>query len=374
MAKPTIKPFVRLRVGAWAAASLALALLAAAGDARGERFALGAAPRGAAAGASRTPHPAVCRIVVDERDGKAYGSGALIDARERHGLVVTNWHVVRDATGKIEVVFPSGFRSEGRALKLDNDWDLAALVVWRPPTEPIAVAMSPPRQGDLLTICGYGQGDYRAATGRCTDYYSPRVGLPRELVELDVEARQGDSGGPILNARGELAGVLFGAGEGTTLGSFGGRVERFLASLAPDIGAPVAAVAHAKPSGATRLTALERTANAEEKIEQESPPHDPFLTADRTAQEIRPQPQSGELSPLYSPPSEQQMAAAFGPTTVAKQPKEQGGWSASPAPAEASQPEAIAAADGPDWFEDAKTLLAIVGLAAVALQAIRLTA
>ena len=60
--------------------------------------------------------------------------------------------------------------------------------------------------------------------------------LPTEMVELDVEARQGDSGGPIFNQRGELAGVLFGAGEGTTIGSFAPRVETFLASLAPDIG------------------------------------------------------------------------------------------------------------------------------------------
>jgi hypothetical protein len=56
------------------------------------------------------------------------------------------------------------------------------------------------------------------------------------MVELDVEARQGDSGGPIFNQRGQLAGVLFGAGQGTTLGSFGGRVQSFLATLAPDIG------------------------------------------------------------------------------------------------------------------------------------------
>jgi hypothetical protein len=56
------------------------------------------------------------------------------------------------------------------------------------------------------------------------------------MVELSVEARQGDSGGPILNNRGELAGVLFGASNGTTLGSFSGRVGEFLTSLAPDIG------------------------------------------------------------------------------------------------------------------------------------------
>ncbi len=182
------------------------------------------------------PHPAVVRVVVPEADGTAYGSGTLIDVRDEYGLVLTNWHVVRNATGPIEVNFPSGFASQARSLKVDSEWDLAALVIWRPPCEPVRMASRPPRPGDPLTICGYGAGNYRAVTGRCTRFYAPRMELPQELVELDVEARQGDSGGPIFNERGELAGVLFGAGQGTTLGSFEGRVKTFLASLAPNIG------------------------------------------------------------------------------------------------------------------------------------------
>jgi hypothetical protein len=121
-------------------------------------------------------------------------------------------------------------------LKVDADWDLAALVIWRPSVPPVTLADSAPRPGDPLTICGYGQGRYRAITGSCTQYYSPKENLPQQMVELDVEARQGDSGGPIFNQNGQLAGVLFGAGQGTTLGSFGGRVQSFLATLAPDIG------------------------------------------------------------------------------------------------------------------------------------------
>jgi len=182
------------------------------------------------------PHPAVVRVIVPEQGATSYGSGTLIDIREDFGLVITNWHVVRDAQGPIEVVFPGGFTSQARALKIDADWDLAALVVWRPPVKPVKMAATAPRLGDELTICGYGQGTYRSATGRCTDYYAPRPDFPRQMVELDVEARQGDSGGPIFNQQGELAGVLFGAGQGTTLGSFGGRVGSFLATLAPDIG------------------------------------------------------------------------------------------------------------------------------------------
>lgn len=197
---------------------------------------------------SQQPHPAVARIVVPEGEATSYGSGTLVDVRDEYGLVVTNWHVVRDGTGEVEVLFPDGFRSKARPLKVDADWDLAALVIWRPTAAPVKLAATAPQPGEQLTICGYGSGNYRAATGRCTQYYAPAENLPQHMVELDVEARQGDSGGPIFNARGELAGVLFGAGQGTTLGSFGGRVENFLASLAPNIGSGTqgsTAIAHA---------------------------------------------------------------------------------------------------------------------------------
>ena len=81
---------------------------------------------------------------------------------------------------------------------------------------PIAAAV--PQRGDLLTIAGYGRGDYKAQTGRCTQYYRPGPGLPFDIVEMSAAARHGDSGGPIFNSRGELAGVLFGEGGGDDLG------------------------------------------------------------------------------------------------------------------------------------------------------------
>jgi len=170
----------------------------------------------------------VVRIITQERGGTSYGSGALVDITETHALVVTNWHVVRDAAGPITVVFPDGFYSAATVTKADRDWDLAALAIWRPRVEPIRLAAEPPRPGEVLTIAGYGRGSYRAAAGRCTQYVSPGRNLPFEMVELATAARQGDSGGPILNSRGELAGVLFGAGLRCTTGSYCGRVRWFL--------------------------------------------------------------------------------------------------------------------------------------------------
>lgn len=179
-------------------------------------------------------HPAVVRVIAPEDGAVSYGSGALIGTNETLGLVVTNWHVVRDASRPIMVDFPDGFRSGATVLATDRDWDLAALAIWRPDVVPISLATEAPRRGDLLTIAGYGKGWYRASAGQCTQYVSPGGNLPFEMIELDTAARQGDSGGPILNRRGELVGVLFGAGFGRTAGSYCGRVRWFLDSISGD--------------------------------------------------------------------------------------------------------------------------------------------
>ena len=180
-------------------------------------------------------HPAVVRVVVPDRDrATSLGSGALVAVTDQHGLVVTNWHVVRDAAGPIVIYFPDGFRSGATLLKTDRDWDLAALAIWRPYATPIPLAAEPPRPGEPLAIAGYGSGQYRLIAGRCTQYVAPARNQPFEMVELSAPARQGDSGGPILNGRGELAGVLFGTSGGSTTGSYCGRVRWFLTSVIDD--------------------------------------------------------------------------------------------------------------------------------------------
>jgi S1-C subfamily serine protease len=182
---------------------------------------------------SMQPHPAVVRVIVPERGSTSYGSGTLVDVNGEHGLVVTNRHVVADAVSPPTVLFADGFRSLARVVKIDRDWDLAALVIWRPIVDPVPVAREAPRPGELLAIAGYGQGPYRLASGRCTNYLAPNTRLPREMVELAAAARQGDSGGPIFNQRGELAGVLWGEGSGYTTGSYCGRVRQFLSTILP---------------------------------------------------------------------------------------------------------------------------------------------
>ena len=187
-----------------------------------------AAALSAAAKPFTVPHPAIVEVIATDEVGIGRGSGTLVYVDEQYGYVLTNWHVVEKAGAQIQIRFPNGFTSPGTVVKTDDHWDLALLRIWQPKADPLPVATVVPKPGDMLTIAGYGQGQYRAARGQCIHYAAPDVARPFEMIEVSVEARQGDSGGPILNDRGELAGVLFGAGDGATTGSHIGRVKTFL--------------------------------------------------------------------------------------------------------------------------------------------------
>lgn len=178
----------------------------------------------------QTPHPAVCRIVAPEHDGTSLGSGVLVDVNRAQGLVLTNWHVIRESRSAVLVQFPDGFQSAGTVVRWDEAWDLAAIVIWKPHATPVSLAGADPAPGEPLTIAGFGRGTYREETGGCTEYLSPGTGYPKEFVELQAAARQGDSGGPIFNERRELAGLLFGQNGGRTIGSCSSRVRTFLAT------------------------------------------------------------------------------------------------------------------------------------------------
>lgn len=321
--------------------ALVCALVTLASVGRGEVLGAPAPLPTLAAFAAQMPHPAVVRIIVPEGDATSYGSGTLIDVRDQFGLVITNWHVVRDGKGDVEVVFPDGFRSQARPLKVDADWDLAALVIWRPPAAPVRIAARAPQSGDQLTICGYGQGQYRAATGRCTKYYAPKLELPQHMVELDVEARQGDSGGPIFNDRGELAGVLFGAGGGTTLGSFGGRVQTFLTSLAPDIGRapdvvprPAISFAQAAPAVVAETRTITMASATSRGADSEAEP----------------------------------TAAIWKSTDAASKAVDDAGWQT---PVAAASAPVGSNSSATPWFDHAKTILAAIGVVALVVQAVR---
>ena len=271
------------------------------------------------------PNPAIVRIIAPENDGVSYGSGTLVAVNDTYGLVVTNWHVVRDAAAPVWVAFPNGFRSAATILKTDRDWDLAALAIWRTNVTPLPLAIQPPRPGERLTIAGYGSGSFRAVSGQCTQYVSPGGNNPFEMIELSAPARNGDSGGPILNDRGEIAGVLFGSAYGQTTGSYCGRLRYFLSSAADDFQR-----LPAQPAAIAQQQSVSASNNAWASASKENVPSS-------NGNIRKPTPVSTSISAKLP-------AASF--------------------PIESSTA-------GQSWFDQIRNYLAVIGILAVLIQALR---
>ena len=323
--------------------------------------------------------------MVPEGSGSSLGSGTLVAVSESLGLVVTNWHVVRDAKGQIVVVFADGFRSGATVVRTDRDWDLAALAIWRPSARPVPLAAQPPRPGEPLTIAGYGSGRYRAITGRCTQYVAPARNQPFEMVELSAGARQGDSGGPIFNDRGELAGVLFGAAWGQTTGSYCGRVHQFLTSATDDfrrLEARSTMIAR-RPEPEARPVGIRRPSSASVAARQPQPvaggvagqSRSDARPADREADQQR----GSSRLPVVSIPAGRSRPGESSPSSPASSP--QGGWTGSvpqPDPAgdlagpPATEPLRWEDIAGTTRTEQLKTVLAAVGALAIFVQVLRL--
>lgn len=251
-------------------------------------------------------HPSVVRVRSVESDGISNGSGTLIGVDEKRGYIITNWHVVKGASGTISVEFPDGFRSAATVMKMDKEWDLAILVIWKPTAPPMPLSPHLPSPGEPLIIAGYGQGAFRSAEGTMTEFVAPSDSSPFEMFEVSTAARQGDSGGPIVNRNGQLAGVLFGAGDGRTTGSHVGRLRAFLdEAFRPSAPAPVpAAVAVGVNRGsAQQPAAFHQTPESEmDRLAAEAMAKLPSMPEDDVA-DVAIEIPGASASPLPSAPS-----------------------------------------------------------------------
>jgi hypothetical protein len=308
-------------------------------------------------------HPAVVRIVAPGNGSISYGSGTLIYVGEQVGLVITNWHVINEATAPISVHFPDGFYSLGTIQSIDQDWDLAAIAIRKPPNvSPVSLSNRAPRPGEMLTIAGYGSGQYRAASGPCTQYVAPGLEFPYEMVELAASARQGDSGGPIFNDRGELAGVLFGEGNGRTSGSYCGRVRWFVSRVAPQIGSGDVLVARAPAKEGEPLRTLQAATQQQSSMPgaAETPP----------LVKLEPPAAPHTTAPPHAVPGTRSQTWQASVSAADPPPPPVASTRAEGAPPEVVQITWHDVA-GETWTEQAKTILAGIGALAILLQALR---
>jgi len=222
----------------------------------------------------------IARIENTTAAGRILGSGTLVDIDGSIGLVVTCAHLFREGVGQVAVSFPDVPAVQGNVLKLDVAADLAAIAIPAPAITPVELAQQHPERGEPVVSCGYGSdGRLFCNRGQVLGYVVIVGGRGRETLELSGAARQGDSGGPVLNQRGFLVGVLFGTNGRVVDATYCGRVRAFLAGLSARFGGRAGEqspqIDDAQPNHPGPLDKLPPILRRPKQAERDKPANDP---------------------------------------------------------------------------------------------------
>lgn len=146
---------------------------------------------------------------------RSVGSGVVIlDS----GVILTNLHVVAGAT-LVRVTFADGLESEAVVTGARPEHDLAVLQAKTLPDDLAAATLTSTADlvpGDRVVAVGYpfGIGPSVSAgvvSGLAREYRSPEGSrLLTNLIQFDAAVNPGNSGGPLVNARGEVLGIVTG--------------------------------------------------------------------------------------------------------------------------------------------------------------------
>jgi putative serine protease PepD len=167
---------------------------------------------GPATGAGRV-YAAVAEGVVAVQVGGGSGTGFVIDER---GTVVTNAHVVGEASRASVRFGDTGDAVDAEVLGSDPSTDLAVLRVDPDSTgnlHPLALADSDDvRVGDAVVAIGHPFGLDRTATSGIVSGLGREIESPNgfsidDVIQTDAAINPGNSGGPLVDARGRVVGV-----------------------------------------------------------------------------------------------------------------------------------------------------------------------
>jgi len=149
----------------------------------------------------------------DDEIEKGVGSGVVIVDK---GVILTNLHVVARAM-LVKVVFADGLESDATVIALKPENDLAVLQAKTIPDDLAAATLRSTRDlavGDHVVAVGFpfGIGPSVSAgvvSGLGREFRSPEgQRVLTNLIQFDAAANPGNSGGPLVNADGEVVGIV----------------------------------------------------------------------------------------------------------------------------------------------------------------------
>jgi Do/DeqQ family serine protease len=143
-----------------------------------------------------------------ERQFRGLGSGVILDADK--GYVVTNSHVINDAD-EIQITLKDGRQLEAKKIGGDEASDIALLQIEADDLVALKIADSDSlRVGDFAVAIGSPFGLGQTVTSGIVSALG-RSGLNIEnyedFIQTDAAINSGNSGGALINLRGELIGI-----------------------------------------------------------------------------------------------------------------------------------------------------------------------
>jgi S1-C subfamily serine protease len=159
------------------------------------------------------------RAFIDGPDGNeveaGVGTGVVILDK---GVILTNIHVISGAK-RISLTFAEGMEADAAVIGTRPEDDLAVLQASAIPDDLQAATLqsaSGLAPGDFVTAVGFPFGvgpsvSTGVVSGLHREYRSPEgKRLLTDLIQFDAAVNPGNSGGPLLNASGEVVGIVTG--------------------------------------------------------------------------------------------------------------------------------------------------------------------
>jgi S1-C subfamily serine protease len=142
--------------------------------------------------------------------GQASGTGVIISDQ---GYIVTNNHVV-EGQQSLEVIFANGDKADAQLVGADNIADLAVLKVTS--TLPAVATLGNSddlKPGETVVAIGSALGDFAntvtvgVISGLNRTLQTDQNVNMENMIQTDAAINHGNSGGPLINLRGEVVGI-----------------------------------------------------------------------------------------------------------------------------------------------------------------------
>ena len=153
--------------------------------------------------------PSVVSVSADQGDGYTTGSGVILTA---DGYIVTNYHVIKGGVNLYVTLLSTEREYEAVLIGYDEEFDIAVLKIGATGLTPAVLSDSDQlRVGDTVYAIGNPLGYlYGTMTDGIVSSLARQIdidGNNMTLIQTSVPLNSGNSGGPLVDSSGRVAGI-----------------------------------------------------------------------------------------------------------------------------------------------------------------------